>query len=78
MSIVTEKLEQRNIETVRLVAEAVTNDYLIGALLVIGGACLGWVARAAFLPWDYYQLAWLVPLVTLLVAWGNKRSARGS
>ena len=43
-----------------------------GLLLVIGGAGLGWVARGAFLPMGYQQLAWLVPLVTLLVAWGNR------
>lgn len=67
--------DERNIETERLtpLVETIPTDYLTGALLVIGGALIGWVARAAFLPYDYYQLAWLVPLVTLLVAWGNRR-----
>jgi len=49
---------------------------LIGALLVFGGALLGWIARAAFLPYDYYQLAWLVPLVTFLIVWGNRHDLR--
>jgi hypothetical protein len=74
MAIITEKIEQRNVETIRLgPAPAVeVRDILIGAGLVVGGALLGWVGRAAFLPYDYYQLAWLVPLVTLLIAWGNR------
>lgn len=41
-------------------------------LLVTGSFLLGWVGRAAFLPYDYYQLAWLVPIVTLLIAYGNR------
>lgn len=74
MSIITERIEERNIETVPLqpLQRAEPRDMLIGALLVIGGALLGWIARAAFLPYDYYQLAWLIPLVTLLIAWGNR------
>jgi len=75
MAIITEKIEQRNVETIRLEVQASAvevRDILIGAGLVVGGAILGWVGRAAFLPYDYYQLAWLVPVVTLLIAWGNR------
>ena len=77
MAIITEKIEQRNVETIRLdPAPAVEpRDILIGALLVFAGALGGWIARAAFLPYDYYQLAWLVPVVTLLIAWGNRHGS---
>lgn len=37
--------------------------YLVGALLV----AVGWVARGLF-PSDYTVLAWLVPVVTFIVA----------
>jgi hypothetical protein len=77
MTIITEKIEQRNVETIRLDVQPPAvepRDILIGAGLVVGGALLGWVGRAAFLPYDYYQLAWLVPLVTLLIAWGNRHA----
>ena len=47
---------------------------MLGLLLVFGGAGLGWIARGAFLPAGYEQLAWLVPVVTLLIAWGNRRN----
>ena len=47
---------------------------LFYCLLIVAVFLLGWVGRAAFLPYDYYQLAWLVPIVTLLIAWGNRRA----
>lgn len=46
-----------------------------GALLVFGGALLGWYARGLFaIPYDYHQLAWLIPLACFFVSWGNRRA----
>lgn len=51
---------------------------LTAVLLVIvaGAAKLGWEARELFaMPYDYHQLAWLIPLACFFVAWGNRRAA---
>jgi len=57
--------------TIRLSSPA--RDYIAGALLVFGGALLGWYARSVLaMSYDYTLLAWLVPIVTFLIAWGNR------
>lgn len=45
-------------------------------LLIMAGAIkFGWELRALFaIPYDYHQLAWLVPLACFFVVWGNRRT----
>jgi hypothetical protein len=54
-----------------------TRPGLLIIILVIslaGAVRVGWLLREfSGMPYDYYQLAWLIPLVTFLVAWGNRR-----
>ncbi len=45
---------------------------LLGAGLLIVGFQIGYAAGALLT--DYRHLAWLVPFVTFLVAWGNRRT----
>lgn len=43
-------------------------------LIVAGAVKIGWEARELFaMPYDYHQLAWLIPLACALVAWGNRK-----
>lgn len=63
-------------ETTRLsiLTERSGAHVLAGVLIAFCCFALGWYFRGLFaMEYGYQQLAWLIPLATFLVAWGNRR-----